>query len=456
MNTSIHTILPSYGGTKGGRVFQKSDIGFDEVILNTQFSKRDYGRRPEVMLIPETVTDIIEAIRYAKNAGLKVSVCSGGHSWSANHLRSNSLLINMERFGRYEVNRDAMTATAGPAVGGSILLSALYKMNLFFPAGHCKGVCLGGYLLQGGFAWNGRKLGLACESVLGLDLVTANGDVVHASPSENADLYWAARGSGGGFFGVVVRYHLRLYHLPKYRGLMEHTFAIKHLEEVFRWVHEVGPSVLPSVEFQMLMARRTLGVFPAGIEATATIFADSKDEMHESIAFMKNSPIKKKAFVRTPCLDIGINAMYRLAMTHYPENHYWGVDNMWTDAGIDDLLPHLKEIAATLPPAPSHFLWLNWCPPAERQNMAFSMENNTYLALYGCWKNANDSDKYATWATEQVKKMEHLGTGIQLADESLHSRPARFVSDAHLQQLDKIRSTHDKSGLFNAWHSRIG
>ncbi len=436
-------------------IIKKSDIGFDKAVLATQFSLRDYGRRPEMMLIPESVDDIIEAIRYSKSSGLKVSVCSGGHSWSANHLRPNSLLINMECFNRYEVNRDAMTATAEPAVGGSILLSALYKINLFFPAGHCKGVCLGGYLLQGGFAWNGRKLGMACESVLGLDIVTADGELVHASPSENSDLYWAARGSGGGFFGVVVRYHLRLYPLPKYRGIMEHTFAIKHLEDVFRWVDEVGPSVPQSVEFQMLMARKTLGIFPAGIEATATIFADSKEEMHESIAFMKNSPIKKKAFLRTPCLDIGINNMYSLAMTHYPENHYWGVDNMWTDASIDDLLPHLKSIAATLPPAPSHFLWLNWNPPVERQDMAFSMENKTYLALYGCWATAADTEKYGNWASEQVKKMEHFSTGIQLADEGLHQRPDRFVSDVHLRKLDEIRAVRDKNGLFNEWHSRI-
>lgn len=438
-----------------GKVIKKNDNGFDEAIMNTLFNKRDYGRRPEMMVIPQDVDDIITALKFAQNNGLKVSVCSGGHSWSANHLRPNSLLINMKGFNQYEVNRDALTATAGPGVGGSVLLSALYEMELFFPAGHCKGVCIGGYLLQGGFAWNGRKLGMACESVIGIDIVTADGDFVHASPNENADLFWAARGAGGGFFGVVVRFHLKLYPLPKYRGIMEHNFNMKHLEDVFHWVHEVGPSVPRSVEFQMLMARRTMGFLPAGIEATATVFADSKEEFEDSIAFMKNSPIKKKAFVKTPCLDVGINNMYSLAMSHYPENHHWGVDNMWTNASIDDLMPHLKEIAATLPPAPSHFLWLNWYPPTERQNMAFSMENNIYMALYGCWKSSNDTPKYGNWATEQVKKMEHLGTGIQLADENLHNRPARFVSDVHLKQLDEVRAKRDKNHLFHEWHSRL-
>ncbi len=437
-----------------GQIIKKTDSGFDAAIMNTSFNARDYGRRPELMVTPENIADIIATIHYAKSVGLKVNICSGGHSWSANHLRKGSLLINMSKFNQFEVNKDAMTATAGPSVGGSDLLIALMKQGLFFPAGHCKGVCIGGYLLQGGFAWNGRKLGMACESVLGLDIVTADGEYVHASATENPDLYWAARGSGGGFFGVVVRYHLRLHPLPKYRGILEHTFSMKYLEDVFRWVQEVGPSVLPSVEFQMLMSRRTLGLFGAGIEATATIFADSKEEMHESVAFMKDSPIKKKAFLRTPLWDIGMKNMYRLAMSHYPENYHWGVDNMWTNAGVDDLLPHLKNIAATLPPAPAHFLWLNWYPPVERQNMAFSMENNTYLALYGCWKSAADTAKYGNWATEHVEKMAHLGTGIQLADENLHNRTARFVKDDHLQKLDAIRAQRDGSGLFNAWHSR--
>ncbi|NJN32986.1 MAG: FAD-dependent oxidoreductase [Saprospiraceae bacterium] len=170
-------------------IYRKSDIGFDAAIMDTVFNKRDYGRRPEMMVVPETVDDIVASIRFAKSVGLKVSVCSGGHSWSANHLRPHSILINMERFNTYQVNQDAMMATAGPAVEGSDLLCALFKINLFFPAGHCKGVCIGGYLLQGGFAWNGRKLGMACESVIGIDIVTADGELIHASATENADFF---------------------------------------------------------------------------------------------------------------------------------------------------------------------------------------------------------------------------------------------------------------------------
>jgi hypothetical protein len=437
-----------------GQIIRKGDAGFESAIFATLFNKRDQGRRPDMMVMPKNVEDIIATLRYAKTVGKRVSVCSGGHSWSANHLRPDSILINMKGFDQYAIHKEAMTATAGPGIGGSVLLTELYKHGLFFPAGHCKGVCIGGYLLQGGFAWNGRKLGMACESVIGIDIVTADGELVHASATENSDLFWAARGSGGGFFGVVVRFHLRLHPLPKYQGTMEHVFSMKYLEEVFNWVGEIGPSVSPAVEFQMLMARKTAVFFSAGIEATATVFADSKEELYESVAFMYNSPIKRKAFLRTPLLDIGIKNMYRAAMSHYPEKHHWGVDNMWTQASAKDLMPHIKEIAATLPPAPSHFLWLNWYPPKERQEMAFSMENQTYLALYGCWKSAADTARYGQWATEQVSKMAYLGTGIQLADENLHNRTARFVSDEHLQKLQAIRAKRDTTGLFHEWHSK--
>jgi FAD/FMN-containing dehydrogenase len=438
-----------------GLVLHQSDPNFEAAIQATLFNKREQGRRPEVMVLPKDVADVQAAIRMAQSRGLRISVCSGGHSWSANHLRPGSLLLNMKGFNSWDIDRERMVATAGPGVGGSVLMGELVKRGLFFPAGHCKGVCLGGYLLQGGFAWNGRKLGMACESVLGLDIVTVGGELVHASPTENQDLYWAARGAGGGFFGVVVRYHLKIYPKPRYGGMVTHVFDLKHLEHVFNWAYEVGPQILPAVEFQMLMSRTTLSFCGPGIEAIAPIFADDRDELEAAQQFMRNSPIKRKAFFRTPFVPFPMSWMYSFAMTHYPENHHWGVDNMWTHAPIQDLMPHLKNIAATLPPAPAHLLWLNWQPPQQRPDMAFSMEDNIYIALYGAWKNAADTPKYGDWATNWMQKMAPLGTGIQLADESLHTRTARFLSDAHLARLQGIRQQRDPNKVFQEWHSKV-
>ena len=111
-----------------------------------------------------------------------------------------------------------MTASVGPGCAGNELVATLAEQELFFPAGHCVGVAVGGYLLQGGFGWNGRVHGPACSSVEAIDVVTADGELIRADAGQNADLLWAARGSGPGFFGVVTRFHLRVYAATEGRG----------------------------------------------------------------------------------------------------------------------------------------------------------------------------------------------------------------------------------------------
>lgn len=437
-----------------GTITKRNDPAFDKLVMGTLFNKIDPGKRPEMVVEPKSVQDIIATLTYARTTGKKITVCSGGHSFSANHLRDNSILILMKNFNSYEINADTMTAKAGPGVGGSVLMLELYKHNLFFPAGHCKGVCIGGYLLQGGYGWNGRKLGIACQSVIGLDIITADGELVHANAEQNSDLFWAARGAGPGFFGIVICFHLKLYPLPKYRAIIAHDFSIKHLEDVYSWAYEVGPTIPKAVEFQMIMSNNMLNLLGPGIEAIAPIFADTKDEYEEAMAFMKNSPIKRKAVIATPAFNPGIDMLYKTTMTHYPEEQYWGVDNMWTHAPLDDLMPFIKEIARTLPPEPSHFLWLNWHPGHLATDMAYSNEDNTYLALYATWKNADDTAKYGDWAATMMRQMAHLSTGIQLADEGLHKRTAPFLSDSHLRKLQEIRAERDPNSLFYEWHSR--
>lgn len=436
-----------------GRITRRTDAGFDGLVMGSLFNKRDPGRRPELVLEPRNVEEVIRAVRYARANGLRVAVSSGGHSFSANFVREGSLLLLMRNFNHYDINPEGMTAKAGPGVGGSQLMKALYKQGLFFPAGHCEGVCIGGYLLQGGYGWNGRKLGIACQSVIGMDIVTADGELLYADATHHSDLFWAARGAGPGFFGIVVRFHLKVYPLPRYRAIIAHDFPIKYLEEVYRWAHEVGPDIPKAVEFQMIMSKNMLNLMGPGIEAFAPIFADTEEEFEAAKAFMQNSPLKRKALVATPAFNPGIDMLYKAAMSHYPEDHLWGVDNMWTHAPIDDLMPYIKEIAKTLPPAPSHFLWLNWHPGELGTNMAYSKEDNIYLALYSCWKNPADTEKYGEWAFDMMRQMNHLSTGIQLADEALHKRTQSFMSQANLNKVQATRKQWDPERLFFEWHS---
>ena len=86
--------------------------------------------------------------------------------------------------------------------------------------------------------------------------------------------------------------------------------------------------------------------------------------------------------------------------------------------------------------------------------MAFSLETKHYLAVYGEWQKPADDPLYQNWATEQMQNLSPFSAGIQLADENLARRPARFMRDENLAKLDAIRRQYDPEGLFRSWSGR--
>ena len=86
--------------------------------------------------------------------------------------------------------------------------------------------------------------------------------------------------------------------------------------------------------------------------------------------------------------------------------------------------------------------------------MAFSMEDNIYIALYNIYKGDNHSAERKLWATNTVRKMEHLASGMQLADENLNHRTGKFMANKNLAKLTEIRDARDPTALFNEWHSK--
>lgn len=438
-----------------GRIWRRGEDGFDKAVLATSFNARDSGARPDMLVEANSVEDVQWALAQACENGWKVSIVSGGHSWAQNHLREGGLLLSMARINQIEIDAEANVAKVGPGCWGLDLDRALKKHKLFFPIAHAPDVALGGFLLQGGFGWGSRELGLATQSVIGIDLILADGRSIHVSETENADIFWAARGSGPGFFAVVQRYHLRLHPRPKFTGMKVQVFRQEHLDDVFRWADDVGASVARSVEFQMLITPKAMGIFKPGIEVFAPVLANSWKEAREAVRFINDSPIRKLASFTTPLIPSSTSILSQTAnITHFPPNVRWCADNIWTDAPMDELLPGLNAIADTMPPAPSHALWLNWHPPKERPDMAFSLEADRYLAAYGEWKHAADDHRYENWATERMSAMQDHAVGIQLADENLGKRPARFMKDENLTRLDSLRAKNDPSGLFRPWMGR--
>jgi len=440
-----------------GRTIAKGDAGFDAALLGTSFNAQDPGRRPALIVQANDDADVVDAVRQARDQGLTIGICSGGHSWAQNHIRDGGMLIDLSRLDSIAIDPAGGTATIGPGCLAGDLNAALVKHKLFFPVAHAYTVGMGGFLLQGGFGWNSRASGLACQSVIGIDVVLADGTLVHASETENSELLWAARGAGPGFFGVVVRFHLRLQRRPNFVGVKIQVFRISHLEAVMAWADQVGPSVAPFAEFQLVFDRKAMGIFAHGIQVLTPVLADSWREARAAVAFIDESPIRKLASFTLPLLPVSLGMMMKGGeRTLFLPNTRWTADSMWMNSPIDPLLPALRRIADTQPAAPSHALWLNWNGPATRPDMAFSLEARTYLALYGGLRGssaANLADE--SWATDHMRALQEHSVGIQLADENLGRRPAPFMAPANLARLDALRLRYDPDGLFNPYMGRV-
>jgi len=170
------------------------------------------SRRPGAIARCADVADVQNAVRTAADLGILTAVRCGGHSLAGFGTCDGGLVIDLSRLRQVEV--DATTRHAKFA-GGCLLGtvdSATQRHGLVFPAGVVSHTGAGGLVLGGGTGWLTRLHGLSCDNVVGLTIVAADGSLLRASESDNAELFWALRG-GGGNFGVVTEFEVRLHPL---------------------------------------------------------------------------------------------------------------------------------------------------------------------------------------------------------------------------------------------------
>ncbi|MFZ1161566.1 FAD-binding oxidoreductase [Mycobacterium sp.] len=435
------------------RFFHRGVDGYEAARRAAVWNSIVPQRFPDVIVQACDADDVVSAVRYARAQGHHIGVRSGGHSWNASHLRDGGMLLDVSRLDHCRVDTDAMIAHVGPGVVASTFATDLDAQGLFFPSGHCEGIRLGGYLLQGGYGWNSKVVGPACESVLGLEVVTADGDTLYCDPHHHPDLYWAARGSGPGFFGVVTSFTLRLHRRPAVLGTCLYLYPVEVADEVFSWGRSISAEIDDRVELQILTSRNApeLGPDEPTIAIASPVFADSDDEAAKALAILGTCPVIDRATANLPYMPTTLSNWYAAVMAKYPEGHRYSVDNMFTSASADELLPGIRTIIETLPPHPSHFVFAGWRPSADRTEMVYGVEDEIYLGLYTAWHDAADDARYGDWAQSNMAAMSHLATGISLADENLARRSATFITEPNMARLDQVRAAYDPDSVFHAW-----
>jgi FAD/FMN-containing dehydrogenase len=433
------------------RAWLRGEPGFEEACCATVANARRPASRPDCVVTATSVDDVVAAVRLAAERDWRIAVSSGGHSWSGAHLRGDGMLLDVSALQEFRIDAEQGVARAGPGIRGSDLQRVLAADGLFFPTGHCTGPGLGGYLLQGGFGWHSRTLGAACMSVLGIDVVTAAGELVHADASELPDLYWAARGAGPGFFAAVVSFHLKLHPRPPAMVASSQLYPIELLDDVMRWAHEVSPAVPDSIELMVFMRRGLMGHAGPTLQVLAPALSDSEDQARADLAFFEESPLLPHALAAEAPAATDVIDLVRNSDAFYPHGYRYAADNMWTHAPVEELLDGYRRVSDTLPTSPSHMMWMNWRPPADRPDMAFSLEDNVYVALYAVWPDERDDARFVNWPTQLMQDFAPLSSGIQLADENLARRPAKFMAEEKFRRLEAVRAKFDPEGRFHGW-----
>lgn len=209
MSTAIHELYSELKQEFKGDLLRPHDPAYEDahVIWNSLAA-----RRPALIARCAGVSDVQTAVRAASDAGILTAVRCGGHSLAGFSTCDGGLVIDLSRMRQVIVDPDSRRArVAGGCLLGSIDV-ATQKAGLVFPSGVVSHTGASGLILGGGTGWLTRRFGLSCDNVEGFSLVTADGSIFRANSKENANLHWALRG-GGGNFGVVTEFEIRLHPL---------------------------------------------------------------------------------------------------------------------------------------------------------------------------------------------------------------------------------------------------
>ncbi len=202
-------------------------------VAHELFDPRFDRVRPRAVARCASSSDVQRCIDFARIHGLPLAVRSGGHSY-AGYSTGTGLVVDVRGLRQVAFRSGAAVATVGAGTLQVDLYAGLARYGRCVPGASCATVGIGGLALGGGVGVLARQLGLTCDNVAGLELVTADGVLRRCDTATNPDLYWACRGGGGGNFGAVTSFVLRAHPAP--------TVSAFGLQ----WAWSAAPEVVPA------------------------------------------------------------------------------------------------------------------------------------------------------------------------------------------------------------------
>ncbi|NKX44636.1 FAD-binding oxidoreductase [Roseicyclus persicicus] len=428
-----------------GTLITSFDPGFGADSDALIWNGRKPLRRARLIVRAASAADVQEAVRFAAAHGLTVSPRGGGHHFTGIAARAD-MVIDLGALDALQVDAAAQTARVEPSVTNARMAAALDAQGLAFPLGHCGSVPMSGYLLGGGVGWNGGAWGFACGRVTAVEIVLADGRLVTATATENADLFWAARGAGPGFFGIVTAYHLRLAPAAGAIRTVIRVYPPAAVDAVSAWAEAVMAKAPASVEFTAKIAGTPGGPVVAAI---ATVFA--ADETEASSIHDALSDGAPEALQVIGPLAMPFPALYEATDPSVPVGRRYRVESVWSDATLGTLLGRAVQGMA-LAPSTESFAVITLRPRAAPlpEGAALSRDGRIFGVVYGIWTEAEDDDRNAAWLHGLIDGLAPHCTGSYagLADlDRPGPRLPTHAPDAALR-LAALRARFDPAGLF--------
>jgi len=448
---ALETFQAVFGGTLIG-------AAHTEFEAERQLWNKIIDKRPGMIAQCTGVHDVIQAVNFARENDLKVSVRGAGHNVAGNAMIDEGLVIDLSRMRTVMVNPAEKTAIVQGGANWGDIDRETQAFNLVCAGGVVSDTGVGGLTLGGGLSWFRRKVGMSIDNIIGADMVLGDGSYVHASESENSDLFWAIRG-GGGNFGIVTSFHFKLYDLGPEVMMVACMYPRAEAEKIMKFWVEFTRDIPDEITSDCIhWSIPDHPGFPEALHGTpvtvlASMYFGSPQEGERLL-----QPLRE---VATPLLDLSgiipftaVNKMFDPFLVKGTLNSYW--KSLYVK-DIDENLLHLIIDKANQSPAPPSLISIRNLHGAisrvSEDATAFGDRSGRFLvSIDTMWTDDAENDNCIQWTKNFFDELQAYSNGqVYFNFNSDMSGSQDLAGDSfgtNYQRLIDIKSKYDPSNFF--------
>jgi FAD/FMN-containing dehydrogenase len=429
---------------------QSPDYDEERAIWNAMID-----RRPGLIARCANADDVVWAVKFGRANGLLTSIRGAGHTIAGNSVSDGALMVDLSGMTSVKVDADGRTARAQPGATLGDVDAATQAHGLALPVGINSTTGIAGLTLGGGFGWLSRKHGLTIDNLISADVVTADGEHLKASESENADLFWGIRG-GGGNFGVVTSFEFQLHPLGPdvLAGLIVHPFS--DAADVLRQYREFVASAPEEVTAWIVLRQAPpLPFLPEEVHGTEVVVIPVmyNGDMAEGERALKGlreigNPI---ADVIAPQKFIDFQAAFDPLLTPGSRNYWKSHD--FTELS-DDALAVVLDLVGKLPTGQCEIFLAHLGGAVGRvaaDATAYTHRDADFvLNVHARWDDPAEDKKCVSWAREVFDRTAPFATGGVYVN-FMPDDEADRVGEAYgsnYKRLAELKSKYDPDNFF--------